>query len=299
MQRFGPIAALMLVGGCADIWGIESGVFSDSGAGGSAGAAQGGNDTGGAGAGATGGGGSGGTGSAGGGACDSDYSCLVLSHGPSSYYRLGDTEDLSPDIAGAFPAAHLGSGTIDAVAGAIAGDPNLASRFTGSQYLEVGFTYLFAPQQRYTIELWVRPAMNPSGSNGPPTLVDGLNTGPNPSLGWNVDLHPGDMLRLRSIRSANSTGAESALGDPLPPDVWSHVVVTHSTNTLTIYIDGAVSGMPLTPTSPIDAHAGAVTIGASAMGWGFFVGDLDEVAIYEKVLDPAEIKQHHDVGRGL
>jgi WD40 repeat protein/tRNA A-37 threonylcarbamoyl transferase component Bud32 len=74
------------------------------------------------------------------------------------------------------------------------------------------------------------------------------------------------------------------------PDVdkWYHLAVTRSRGTFTIYVNGApVSSEKVDLAIPYpDAP---LTIG-QAEGGGFFSGLLDEVAIYDRALSPAEVK---------
>ncbi|MFT3866771.1 MAG: hypothetical protein QM729_21120 [Solirubrobacterales bacterium] len=78
-----------------------------------------------------------------------------------------------------------------------------------------------------------------------------------------------------------------AASEPLPVDVWSHLALTWDGATVRLYVDGELvahwaSGPP--PTTE-----GELELGAESEHGDHFVGRIDEVRIYERVLDKSEV----------
>ncbi len=84
----------------------------------------------------------------------------------------------------------------------------------------------------------------------------------------------------------------------LPPDVWTHFafVVDGVAHTMTTYVNGQLApstsmfSNPVTAPDPIFPGAPVLSIGTwSGPGPRFLIGDIDDLAIYGRALQPAEI----------
>jgi hypothetical protein len=84
----------------------------------------------------------------------------------------------------------------------------------------------------------------------------------------------------------------------LPPDVWTHFafVVDGVAHTMTTYVNGqlapntAMFSNPVTAPDPIFPGVRVLSIGTwSGPGPRFLIGDIDDLAIYGRALQPAEI----------
>jgi hypothetical protein len=78
---------------------------------------------------------------------------------------------------------------------------------------------------------------------------------------------------------------------------WHHVVVTFDRDSgITVYVDGTNSRFTAGVMPGDLSGAGEFLIG-KATGQGQFKGELDEVAVYAGLLDPARIEAHNTAGR--
>ena len=167
-----------------------------------------------------------------------------------------------------------------------------AFRLDGAtRYVEVPRSDIWGFGSRdFSIELWVQfRALTPSHDIRFPSAVFlGCDEG-NGRWGNKWFFAYADGFLNFHINRANGKGgfyAKAAFSPNL--DQWYHLAVTRSRRTFTIYVDGvAVASENVALVIPYpDAP---VTIG-QAEGLGFFSGLLDEVAIYNRALSPAEVK---------
>jgi hypothetical protein len=81
---------------------------------------------------------------------------------------------------------------------------------------------------------------------------------------------------------------------------WHHVAVTHSPSLsqLKFYLDGVQVGTTITMTKVPTATTAAMTIGRRADG-NYFGGMIDELGIWSRVLEPAEIAYIYKSGSGM
>jgi hypothetical protein len=165
-----------------------------------------------------------------------------------------------------------------------------AFRLDGAtRYVEVPNSDLWGFGKRdFSIELWVQfRALTPAHDGKPIARFIGCDEGPNTRNKW-IFLYEGGFLHFH-INHANGKGGGYAKADFSPDvDQWYHLAVTRSGGTFTIYVNGVpvasekVDIIIPYPDAPL-------TIG-QAEGGGFFSGLLDEVAIYNRALSPAEVK---------
>ncbi|MFF5292763.1 arabinofuranosidase catalytic domain-containing protein [Paractinoplanes globisporus] len=137
----------------------------------------------------------------------------------------------------------------------------------------------------YTVSAWVNPASDDTWAR---VFDFGSGTAVNMFLTVN-----GGGNGLRFGITTNGNGAEQDLtgGGHLPLNTWSHVAVTLSGTTGTLYLNGAAvatsANMTLTP-----AALGATTqnwIGRSQYPDPYLNGTVDDVNIYDHALSAAEL----------
>jgi hypothetical protein len=150
------------------------------------------------------------------------------------------------------------------------------------RYVEVPRSDLWGFGLRdFSIELWVQfRALTPA-------RFIGCDEGPGSRNKWFFEYHDG-ILGFH-INGAGWRHLFDARADFSPdPDRWYHLAVTRSRGTFTIYVNGApVASEKFDILIP---HPDApLTIGQAEDGC-FFSGLLDEVAIYDHALSPAEVK---------
>ena len=232
------------------------------------------------------------------------YNSLVLSDEPTAYWRLGENPTTGTALDSA-PLAGNQNGTYRDVttrAAVIGGDANLAADFSVKSRSRVSGTGLDATgvvSGDWSIEAWfVRDTVTqyatlfsnngaPGNTNGPAmTFINNTNRLGLPAVGTstaNVSLDLGP----------------SHLGKPVYAVITKTGGNAAGTNTITIH--AWVDGVPLTPVSgsttwnlaPHDAYF----IGRyRSIGLQYFDGAIDEVALYNRALTPAEIAAHAQAG---
>jgi hypothetical protein len=132
-----------------------------------------------------------------------------------------------------------------------------------------------------TIEAWVNIAGHHSGQHYVVDSRDGIGGG----YGLNVDT---DTIQFW-------------IGDSWPtfnfgiePGEWHHVVGTYDGNRMKMYIDGVMKAN-IAFTATFAPSAGSLYIGTFWQGPGqFFSGDMDEVAIWKRILTPQEVLERYE-----
>ena len=230
-------------------------------------------------------------------ASPSPYAAAVLADNPLLYYRLGETDVTKPAVdssKSARPAAFKGS-VVCGVPGAIANDPDTACRFDGTTtavFVEGGPTFAGSPPPPYSLEAWAHPthAAGPIGH-----VVAGIEQEPND--GYAIFFY--DDMSPRFERET-PMGTDGIVAPAISGTTFVHLVGTWDGAAQRLYVDGSLQQQGnSTKTFPGNDNS-PFSIGANCKAdTNRFVGEIDEVAVYDHVLTPERIKLHHDVGRGL
>ncbi len=210
-----------------------------------------------------------------------EYAMAVLGDHPAAYWRLGESGgSIAEDSVGPHPGTLSGNVTVGQQ-GALA-DGDRAMRFDGTTgAIQVPGAPSFALSGDLTLELWVNVA-----HGGRQTLVSKdylrefeLTLEPNGELNF----YQGNGVVSGNVRSVNGAVARN---------VWQHVVVTRSGNTIAFYVNGVSRG---TGTATVAAAPGSapISIGRAKSGGRYTNGWLDEVAIYPAALSPAQVATHY------
>jgi hypothetical protein len=227
------------------------------------------------------------------------YRDVVLADQPVGYWRLGEPAD-STTATNAGSLGETANGTlINGVfpggEGALVGDPDTSVNLDGAQSkVEVPF----APELNtpvFTIEAWARVYSGSEGFYRSPLASrdDGPQKGfifyADPSNNWQFWTGTGAQVGWNVVGGAVAE-----------PDTWAHLVGTFDGTNKIFYVNGILVGANQSVFTPNGARV--LRIGASAtespVGDFFFVGDLDEVAVYDKVLEPERVLVHFREGSG-
>jgi MYXO-CTERM domain-containing protein len=94
---------------------------------------------------------------------------------------------------------------------------------------------------------------------------------------------------LRMIGESNDSVSTANLGS----NVWHHVVLTYSGNTLTYYVDGALNSTVTLATALATSAAYGLRMGVNALPSNdeYYGGLLDEVRVYNRVLTAADVAE--------
>lgn len=213
-----------------------------------------------------------------------DYRKAMVSTTPLSYWRLGEASGtVAVDEMGASNGTYVGSPTLG-VAGLLTGDSDTAVTLVASpspppQYITV--PSLTVPTAAITLLAW-SSLVNAADDKG--ILGQWSSTGA-------VLYSYSNSIRLL-VNGNSVTVAAPASGQHLYAGTWD------GTNGR-VYIDGVLVGGPTALAGPITVPAVGFAMGAYVGGLGSgLAGALDEPAIWNRAVTPAEIAGLNAVGTG-
>ena len=169
------------------------------------------------------------------------------------------------------------------------GEPNSSMFFKDFEgFIEVGDPAALNLISEMSISVWVNPDGNQFSWD---TIVSKWqNTGTIGGVGWGyyLGLNP-DGLNLRW----NVSGQIVEMNNPIPTLEWTHIVVTFDQNTINLFLNGQLenqmnTGAPLIQTSEsfrIGQQSGNI------IGAGGFNGAIDDIYIFDRVLNLSEINE--------
>jgi hypothetical protein len=170
-------------------------------------------------------------------------------------------------------------------AGLLIGDTNWSARFDGATgYINLGFNYNFSGTAPFSVESLAN-ADPPSPLNTRAIIAanDGLN-------GWGMVTTASGQLYAFRVGGGVANIAQAA--GVLSVATTHHVVMTYDGVTLSLYIDGVLAASVSSPVS-LGSITQPLLIGAGPFSSAFWPGYLDEVAIYNYALTPAQITAHY------
>ncbi|MHC4911005.1 MAG: Ig-like domain-containing protein, partial [Planctomycetota bacterium] len=131
-----------------------------------------------------------------------------------------------------------------------------------------------------TLSAWVRPSQ--LGSSWRPVLQKEPDA-------WLLHASSPSGLPLAGATLDGSCCTTVSALSALPVDVWSYLAVTYDGALLTYYVDGTAVATA-TATGLLDTTTAPLRIGNNSYAGEAFAGRIDEVRIYDWVLDESEIQ---------
>jgi len=148
-----------------------------------------------------------------------------------------------------------------------------------------------------TIEAWIKP--DGAGGNNSGRIVD-KSAGDSGDSGYKFQVTAtNSRVRLQINAGVAVHSADNSI--TFGTDTWYYVVATwDNTGLTTMYVDGALSGVPAISADPVGITTGNdMRIGdRSGVIARVFDGDIDEVRIYNRALDAAEVAYNYNAGVG-
>jgi hypothetical protein len=208
----------------------------------------------------------------------------------------GNNGTLKTGWVGPYGVAPVDGATLPVLTADRYGTANSAYNFDNAAYIEVPYSASLRPSN-FTISAWIKPH---AASNGNYIFsLDRWN-------GWKFQLQGGNLPFLTVMTSTGDHDQDDG-GPSVTLDRWTHVVASYTNGTEKFYIDGVlvktanVTGDPTTLVNPPPIAIGnelpklAYTLadpnGPNAYyGGNFFIGALDDIHIYNKVLSDNEVK---------
>ncbi|MBS1511614.1 MAG: gliding motility-associated C-terminal domain-containing protein [Bacteroidetes bacterium] len=171
------------------------------------------------------------------------------------------------------------------------GNANSAYYFDGSSsYIQLPFSslYDFKPQDSLSISVWVLPDLN----NPWPAQAIVVKSPPNPDFlqsNWNYGIYALSYKMMTGWASNNFLIGTTTMGTN---QCWYNLTFTYKNGIWKIYVNGILENQDLTQTKFIiqDGPASKIALGKKGESSGdYYKGKMDEVRIYNRVLNQAEI----------
>ncbi len=214
---------------------------------------------------------------------------------------LGSAGTVSADLVGHWKLDE-GSGTVardssgNGNDGELIGNPTWttgvfggALHFAGSpDKVDVPHNPMLNPEEAFTACVWANADPSGSGHRSPLTSRDDY-----PQRGYIIYVEPGNTWQYWMGTGAggwnNTAGPAVALGE------WTHVAAVYDQGQKRFYINGELVGENAATISPNTAQVLRIGAGASEnAGNYFFVGSVDEVAVFDHALSEAEVRAAMD-----
>lgn len=251
----------------------------------------------------------------------SNYSTTVLARNPVAYWRLGEANgSRAHDKSGNGHTGTYFGGPMLQEPGALSSDDDTAVRFDSGSYVEVHSHAAFSQPTSgdgLTVEAWLRPdALEFEGVTDDPYIY-WLSKGQAGQQEWALRFYSSASPDRPNRISAYIFNPDTALGagayfqDEVTPGEWIHVVACYDPGDadtpgagVQIYQNGV---RRLGPPSSGTLYSNPKweirpVAGTAPLRFGtrdrktFFIGALDEVAIYPRVLTAAEILENYNAG---
>ncbi|ASK67138.1 hypothetical protein CFK39_09520 [Brachybacterium avium] len=224
----------------------------------------------------------------------SDYVSAVLDDGPQLYYPLGDT--MQDWAGGNSPVA--GSGVTPGAPG-IENSSTGYSDFNGSNSGRVVSSSTMAASAEFSTELWFRTTSSQGGK-----LIGYGNSPSGDSSSYDRHVYMSNSGQLVfGVYPGSAQTIQSAAG--YNDGEWHHVVASQGAGGTALYLDGALVAANSAVTTA-QSYTGYWRIGGDNLsGWpngpgsNYFDGDIDEVAVYARALEPGQVATHYGIGKGF
>ena len=224
------------------------------------------------------------------------YPETVQADNPIAYYRLEETSGTTAadsSTSGLYPGTYNVNGVYPQLGQPGITTNSISMQAATSSSVTAGYYADLNPQGPFSFEVWVRPTSAPTSGDYrcPIGNFGGWGTGGGSGTGWYVYQTPDSPSAFALVTAP--AGVWISTGYSLFN--WYHLVATYDGTNFAFYVNGALIGS--------QAHAGylanpanALGIGQRADGYGFWDGNLDEVAIYTNALPLDRIQAHYQVG---
>lgn len=235
------------------------------------------------------------------------YATAVVNSGPVAFWRLGESSGTkAADLVGGHDGKYF-SVTLG-LTGSSAVDSDTAAGFTGlNSYVGLingasdGTGISFSGHTNFTIEVYAKGAANQIDEA---TLV-AKGTGSSGTTATEQFVLDVDGGKYRFMTRGAANTEYQAVSTAGPDGSWQHVVGVYNDTSgqLLIYVNGELTGSGATRPVGVRASAADVTIGSKHLGNdpafdASFIGQIDDVAIYNFALSAEEIQAHYSATYG-
>ena len=228
----------------------------------------------------------------------SDYAETVMDDGASLYWRLGGTAAQGANDLVGNNDATVRSGVTSNSGGALPSEPGPSYNFSGTTSGFLNSTSPASVGQQYSTELWFKTTTTTGGK-----LIGYGNsaTGTSSSYDRHVYMRNDGRVTFGAhpgiVRTVTSTNAYR-------DGNWHHMVASQGWDGMKLYLDGQLVGS--LPDNTAQAYNGYWRVGGDNLGsWpsrpssDYFAGQIDEAAVYNRVLTSQEVSEHFAKGSGV
>jgi hypothetical protein len=225
------------------------------------------------------------------------YANAVLADTPVGYWRLDETSGTSAvDSKGGRNGTYTNGPTLGQTGALPDALNNRSTSFDGTDdYVNVPYAAALNPAQ-FTVEGWGKV----TGGSGTWRLLASSWSYPSPSDHRGYWIGVDDQDRW-TVHVGNGSITEVSVDGPtVTLNSWTHLAATYDGTTLAFYVNGTRVGTLATTTYAVNASPVAFEIGAEYFNGArtsFFIGSIDEVALYNTALSAAQIRTHYNSGR--
>jgi hypothetical protein len=220
------------------------------------------------------------------------YSEVVRFDQPVGYWRLGEASGSVALDSGqtGVNGTYIGGVTLGQASPLT--DGNLAADFNGSTgYVEVGDYADFTGTNPFSVEFWIN--LDTIHATTFKRII-AKDTG---NDGWSIGYDPqsaADPGKVWFARRLSGTATEKRSTVQLATGSWAHVACTYDGSVQRMFINGSEQGTGLSSALSLIDHSSPLRIATQSNAVDPIDGKLDEVAIYSRALDPAEVVEHYN-----
>lgn len=237
------------------------------------------------------------------GAAAATYPDTILADKPLIYYRFEDPADSYT----AADSSAAGTYTANLTFDAWATYPKLRQPGIGSNsvrfhpytdalgnpqvsFLSLPYTTDMNKSEPFSVEAWVRPTSAGTGDNYRSPI--GNFGGWGDASGWFIYQTPGASSSWVWVQKGGAIWVGQV---PIRKGEWDHLVASFDGTTVTFYVNGENKGTANASTAAPNSGKD-FCIGQRADAYGYFDGNVDEVAFYTNALTADQVKLHYEVG---
>jgi len=237
------------------------------------------------------------------------YRAAVLTSGPLAYWRLDETSgtdaaDIAGHASGPFDGTYVNTPTLDQSGLMADGSGSPSVDFNGTnEYVNWGdpSELEFTGTASFSVEAWANS--DTAASDAYRIVAKMIGTDATHNDGWLLQaLADGANLAFSFDRWDDTSHHSGSTGYIFDASTTYHIVGTYDGASIKLYVDGVIVSNNETVGPSLQALAVDGYIGVSedelAALEVYFNGRIDEVAIYDRALDPDEILEHYNIGRG-
>jgi hypothetical protein len=231
---------------------------------------------------------------------------IVVTAQPVAYWRLDEASgsSVAHDYVGGHDGTYDSSVTLGQPSG-IVGDTDQSAAFAFAG-ITVPYSSDLNPFTTFSLEAWVK--VEPAGTGIDRPILWSANTYAGWTYGYMLSVNSSDAWSFTT--GQKTSGFNTLTGGAATNEGWDHVICTFddATGDKRLYVNGELVAQTTTATGTFGPNPAEGTLDNpvpfdQGIGWNVrdytgYYGGLDEVAIYNYALSPAQVQAHYAAGTG-